>query len=127
MPLFYEIVASAAMVKHGMDLQHQATEFLNPGQILVTAVDAPLYAIAKLVQWELPDTHGEDKYVIMMGGLHIEMTIWSTIGDYMEVSGWTAALTQADVASSGTADSFLEASHLSRTRRGHQISALALV
>ena len=53
MPLFYEKAASAAMVKHCMDVQRQATEFLNPGQIPVTAVDAPLYALAKLVQWNL--------------------------------------------------------------------------
>ena len=123
MPLFYEKAASAAMVKHGMDVQRQATEFLNPGQI---PVDAPLYALAKLVQWKWPNTHGEDKYVVMLGGLHIEMAKWSTIGDYLEASGWTTALTQAGVASSGTADSFLKASHLSRIRQGHQISALAL-
>ncbi len=42
----------------------------------------------------------------MMGGLHIEMTMWSTFGDYLEGSGWAAALTQAGVASSGTVDSF---------------------
>ena len=122
MPLFYEKSASAAMVKHGMDVQRQATEFLNPGQIPVTAVFAPVFALAKLVQWKWPNTHGEDKYVVMMGGLHIEMAIWSTIGDYLEASGWTTALTQVGVASSGTADSFLKASHLiaNQTRLSNQ-------
>ena len=78
------------------------------------------------MQWKWPDTHGEDKHVIMMGGLHIEMAMWNTFGDYLEGSGWTTALTQANVASSGTADSFLNASHLTRTRHGHQVSLLAL-
>ena len=32
----------------------------------------------------------------------------------------------AGVASSGTADSFLSTAHLTRTRHGHQVSALAL-
>ncbi len=45
-----------------MNVQCQAIEFFNPGQIPVTAVDAPLYAIAELMQWKWPDTHGEDKY-----------------------------------------------------------------
>ena len=126
LPLFYEKAATAAMVKHGMTVQLQATQFLNPGQIPVTAVDAPLYALAKLVQWKWPATHGEDKHVVMMDGLHIEMAMWTTIGDYLEASGWTTALTQANVASSGTADSFLRASHLTRTRHGHQVSVLAL-
>ena len=73
MPLFYEKAASAAMVKHGMDVQHQATEFLNPGQIPVTAVDALHYTIARLVQWEWPDTHSEDKYVIMMVSIMMKL------------------------------------------------------
>ncbi len=50
MPLFYEKAATAAMVKYGMVVQRRATEFLNPGQIPVTAFDAPLYALAKQVQ-----------------------------------------------------------------------------
>ena len=126
MPVFYEKAATAAMVKHGMTVQQKATQFLNTGQIPVTAFDAPLFALAKLVQWKWPDTHGDYKHVVMMGGLHIEMAMWNTFGDYLEGSGWTTALTQANVASSGTADSFLNASHHTRTRHGHQVSLLAL-
>ena len=44
----------------------------------------------------------------MQGGLHIEMALWNTVGDYLEDSGWTTALTNADVASAGKADSFLK-------------------
>ena len=62
----------------------------------------------------------------MMGSLHIEMAMWSTFGDYLEGSGWAAALTQAGVASSGTVDSFFKASHLMRTRYAHQVCAVAL-
>ncbi len=52
--------------------------------------------------------------------------MWTTYGDYLEGSGWTSALTQAGIASSGTADSFLKPSHLTRTRHTHQVTALAL-
>ena len=61
----------------------------------------------------------------MFGGLHIEMALWSTIGDLLECSGWTDALIEAGVSSSGTADSFLRASHLTKTRRVHQVTLLA--
>ena len=44
----------------------------------------------------------------------------------MEDSGWTSALTESEVASSGTADSFLKVAHLTRTRHAHQITLLAL-
>ena len=64
------------------------------------------------MQWKWPNIYGEDRYVIMLGGLHIEMAVWNTLGDFLEDSGWTIALTQAGIASSGTADSFLKAAHL---------------
>jgi hypothetical protein len=65
-------------------------------------------------------------HALTLGGFHIEMAMWKTYGNYLEVSGWTTALTEAGIASSGTADSFLKASHLTRTRHAHQVSVLAL-
>jgi len=61
---------------------------------------------------------------IWVGWVHcsLKMAIWSEFGDYLKGSGWTAALTQAGVASLRTADSFLKASHLARTRYAHQVS-----
>ena len=99
-----------------MDVLKKAIKFLNPAQIPVMAVDQPLFALAKMVQWKWPDTHGEDKYVVMFGGLHLEMALWSTLGDLLEGSGWTSALVEAEIASSGVAESFLKTSHLTRTR-----------
>ena len=50
------------------------------------------------------------------------MEIWK----WLDSSGWTAALVQADIATPGKADSFLKASHVSRTRHAHQVTAAAL-
>ena len=47
------------------------------------------------------------------------MALWSTLGDILEGSGWTTALIEAEVASSGTADSFFKVLHLTRTRHAH--------
>jgi hypothetical protein len=69
-------------------------------------------------------------FVIMFGGLHIEMAALRTAGDWLQGSGWGVqgsgwpkALAQA-----GIADSFLRATHVhvTRTRRAHQITAAAL-
>ena len=106
---------SPSMIKHSMNVIKQAVNHLNPGQIPVVACDQPLYATAKLVQWNWPQTHGEDEFFIMFGGLHIEMAALKTLGDWLADSGWTAAITDANIASSGVADSLLAASHLSRT------------
>ena len=72
LPLFYEKAATPAMIKHGMDVIKNAIEHLNPGQIPVTTFDQPLFALAKHIQWRWPETHGESKHVVMLGGLHIE-------------------------------------------------------
>ena len=70
--------------------------------------------------------YGEDKFVIMFGGLHIEMAAFKVHGKWLEASGWTHALTYANVASSSTADCFLKASNVNKTRRAHQITACSL-
>lgn len=56
-----------------MDMIKQAVHELNPGQVPVITLDQPLHAIAKLIQWNWQETYGEDHFVIMLGGLHIEM------------------------------------------------------
>ena len=53
LPLFYEKASSLAMVKHGMEMQRQAMAHLNPGQIPVTPLDQPLFAIAKICSMDL--------------------------------------------------------------------------
>ena len=69
-----------------------------------------------MVQWKWPASHREQAYIVMIGGLHIVMALWNVLGDLLDASGWTMALTEANVASSGIADSFLKATHLTRTR-----------
>ena len=51
-------------------------------------------------QWKWPDAHGEEKFIVMFGGLYIAMAMWRIYGDYLEASGWTNALIEADIASS---------------------------
>ena len=85
-----------------------------------------MYTIAKQIQWKWPEIYGEEKFVIMLGGLHIEKAALSTVGDYLKGSGWTSALVQADVATLGTADSFLKVLHITCTRRVHQRTLTSL-
>ncbi len=69
----------------------------------------------------------EDHFVILFGGLHIEMAVLRTLGDHLGSSGWTGALVQAGVATSGTADSFLNAAHAARTTESLQPRSRCLV
>ncbi len=63
---------------------------------------------------------------MMFGGLNIEMAAMKSIGTLLQDSGWTGALVEAGIASPGTADSFLKASSITRTRHVHQITACSL-
>jgi len=90
-------------------------------------VDQPLFDLAKKMQWTFPDIFGEDKFVVMLGGLHIEMALWSTMGDLLRGSGWPEALKEAGlVKTEAAATSFLKASNAMRTRYAHQVTVVVL-
>ena len=88
----------------------------------------PLYAIAKAIQWNWPETYSEENCVVMMGAFHIEQAALRTLrlGDWMKGSGWVSVLTAASVASTGVAESFLKVPQVTRARHAHQVTAAAL-
>lgn len=114
LPLFYENAHSIAMIQHSMKVVTEAVHYLNPGQIPILAMDQPLFAIAKQIQWNRQDLYGEDKTVVMMGGLHIEMASLKMLGHWLNQSGWDGALVQADITTRGRADGILKAAHVTR-------------
>lgn len=85
-----------------------------------------MFAVAKQIQWTWPEEFGETCFVVMLGGLHIQMAALKTLGDWLENSSWTSALEQAGVTSPGTADSFLKASHIGKTQYSHNVTAASL-
>jgi hypothetical protein len=122
LPLFRESATSPMMVYHAMGIAKAVTTHLNPGQTPVIVADQPLYTIMKKLQWKYPASHGEDKFVIMLGAMHIEKMLWEMNGTWFNGSGWTTAISNSRVASSGVAESFIGVSHITRTRYMHQVS-----
>lgn len=59
---------AVATIMHTMEKIQLTVAFLNP----VIATDQPLYALAKQIQWQW-QLCGEDKFIVMFGGLHVEM------------------------------------------------------
>jgi len=41
--------------------------------------------------------YNEDQYVLMLGGLHIEMAAFKMLGKYLSFGGWAEALCNARV------------------------------
>ena len=93
-----------------MDMIWKAVSHLNKGQNNVVAVDQPLYVIAKRIQWQWPEEYGIYRFLIMLGGLHIEMTYLSALGDWLDCSGWVAAITNLEIAKGGVAEHLLSGS-----------------
>ena len=124
--LFVENGHSTAMILHAMNVIRSALKHGDPVQVPVIAFDQPLFALAKQIQWELPNTHGEDHLVVMFHALHVEMAAFKALGKWLTGSGWTEVLSKPGIATPGVSDLSLTASHLTKTRRTHQITAAAL-
>ena len=93
-----------SITMHVMDKIRKTVVFLNPSQVPVITADQPIYEVAKQVQWHLPGLYGKVKFVIMLGGLHIEIATLKSIGILIKDNGWIGALVEAGIASSGAAD-----------------------
>ena len=126
LPLFHEHAQSVAMICHAMDIVHASVTVLNPHQVPVIAFDQPLYTLAKLIQWNWPDTHDEGRFVVMFGGLHVEMAALKVLGSLLEGSGWVEAISEAGIVTAGSAEGLLSASNARRSRRAHEITLAAL-
>ena len=68
------------MMAHFMKLFKSAVERITPSQMPEINVDQPLIPLAEQTQWTLGEMYNEDQYVIMLGGLYIEMTALKMLG-----------------------------------------------
>lgn len=100
-------------------------QHINPQQTPVIALDQPLFALAKQIQWTLPE-FSEEQFVTMFGGLRIEMATFKMLGKWLTGSGWAEVICNPGVATQRVVDSFLSASHITGTRRAHHVTAASL-
>ena len=127
LPLYTESSNSPITVWHAMKMLRLAINQINPGQTPVVEADQPLYTLAKKLQWKYPETdQGEDSLLVTLGAMHTEKMLWAVSGDWLDGSGWTTALTNSGVSTSGRAQSFIGVHHICRTRYVHQVSVAAL-
>lgn len=63
----------------------------------------------------------------MLGGLHIEMALWSTMGYLLRGSGWPEAMKDAGVVKTdAAAAAFPKATNVMRPRYAHQVTVVVL-
>ena len=107
-----------------MQVINKAVQHLNPGQTPVIAFDQPLYELAKRIQWHFPEQFGISKFMVMMGPLHIEMSFMGAIGSWLDDSGWTVALSNAQVSTPGN-EKLVTGHVVVQTKYAHQVTALS--
>ena len=125
LPIWKDDSKSPATIKHLLDVLIHATGYLNPGQAAVIGSDQPLYAIAKKLQWYHPDLYGPASLVLMLGALHTEMVVLGYLGDWLQDSSWTIALSNSGVTTFDN-DSLLTGHDVAATKCVHQVIACTL-
>lgn len=124
-PIFPDKITDPALLIHLLKHTKKGTQFLNHGQTPVLGADQPVYALLKQIQWKFPEAFGEDKFVIMLGALHIEDKVYQMLGKVIRESGWEWVMTKADIFTSGRTSSALDEHHIKRSRYAHQVSIAA--
>lgn len=95
---------------------NKAVQKLNPAQVPVITFDQPLFCYCK------------DDSVELASNIMVKIISFSCLEDWDGRTGvigdWFEALVKSNVASPGTADSFVNVSHIKRTRYAHPDSKL---
>ena len=60
------IAAPFISIRHSIDVIKKDTEYLNPGQLSVIAVDQPLFTVAWQIQWNWPESHAELPFIFIL-------------------------------------------------------------
>jgi len=68
----------------------------------------------------------QGNFVVMLGGLHIEMATLNMLGKWLDGSGWSSALVEADITTCGRTAALLSSSHVKRFCYAHQVTVASL-
>ena len=113
LPLFLDEACIVTIMRHCFEVIHAAVQYINPGHIPVINVDQPLLAKMKQLQWSMDTLYGEDKFVLLHGGLHTELTPYKCQNHWLEGSGWVEVIQESKLASVGVVESFFPTTHKS--------------
>ena len=69
--------------------------------------------------------YGEEKYVVTISGLRVEMASLKIVGHWLDKIGWDSALVQTDIRTGESEDGILTAVHIIRSPYANQASACA--
>ena len=85
-----------------MSIIKKTIHFINESQIPVDASDQPVYGLFKEVQLRYPSIFGHDKYISLLGDLHMEHSILLIHGQLIKGSGLDSILLHSKLSTEGT-------------------------
>ena len=125
MPPIPKKVASVEAQYHCMTIIKRTIAFTNEGQIPVDVSDQPVFARSREVQIRYPSEFGNEKYVCLLGDLHIEQSTQVLHGLLIKGSGLEGVLSKSNLSTSGTS-TIVDTNDLKRTRYCIQVSACSI-
>ncbi|KAJ8892895.1 hypothetical protein PR048_005476 [Dryococelus australis] len=123
LPLFLESSNSPAMMLHSVNVVTECVKYLDPNQTSVLVGDQPPFTLMKQIQYYLREEHGEDKFVEMMGELHIEKATLRKAERWLEGNEWVEMITQSEITTKEKAEDPLKVSHIKKARHIHEVTA----
>ena len=87
--------------------------------------DQPVFALSKQVQLRWPMQFGYNKYICLLGDLHIEQSLLVMHGEIIKGSGLDTIMQHANLSTIGTS-AIIDANHIKRSRYCLQVSAVVI-
>ena len=106
------------MVRHCANVLSRITNYLNANQTTLVTAYQPVYTLGKQIPWKYPN---EGNIFWMLGGLHIEMTFMSAIGNWLNGSGWVEVFEHGSRFTLARVESFLYGNKVKRSTYAHKV------
>ena len=126
MPLINKKVSTLEAQYHLMCIIKKVIHYINKHQIPIDVSDQPVFAHSKQLQLRLPMEFGLDKYICLLGDLHIEQSLLVMHGELIKGSGLDTIMQHANLSTIGTAAAIVDANHIKRSRYCSQVSVVTI-
>ena len=112
---------------HIMTVAIQYTRYLNEGQgTAVGCSDQPLYAWKKKLQWAYPDGFSKDRYLAVMGGIHLELHLLKINGQLVTGSGLDGIMDTAKLSYIGLKTAFCDVNDIKKALYAVEVVVICL-
>jgi len=125
MPLISEKVNTLKSQYHCMSIIKKTSYHLNSKQVPIDTSDQPVFALSKEVQLRYPSTFGHDKYICLLGDLHLEHSLLLMHGSLIKGSGLDSILHFSKLSTEGTS-AIVDANDIKRSRYCLQVSVVVI-